>query len=1350
MVEYKLHYKMYKAGKNWIYAALTTIALGIAFVSDNSIVKADTVTTTVAAAQNEPTTGKKLGSSTAASTEEAAASNSSDTQEVQNNVQTLTKKDMAASDTSSTVQASETAATDTKTATTKAGKTTQDVQAPSSREVDKTASSNSKSVASVQTSTRQMTDETANSSENQKSSVKTVKAAVVVSSDKVNTQTQSSVVQTQNDKKTKTITQPKTNLIQKQENGNWYIYDADGKYQVGFQKIVDQNKTVYYNNQGQMQYGQQQIQNNWYLFDKNTGAMQTGFQNIPEQKKKVYYNDQGQMQYGQQQIQSKWYLFDKNTGAMKTGFQNIPEQRKTVYYNGQGQMQYGQQQIQSKWYLFDNKTGAMMKGLQYILGQNKMVYYNNQGQMIYGTQKVNGHLYVFNRATGALNVKPGQQWIDGHWYLFSKRLAMQTGFQNIVGQKKTVYYNAQGQMQYGQQRIQNNWYLFDKNTGAMQTGFQNISDQKKTVYYNNQGRMQYGQQRIQNNWYLFDKNTGAMQTGFQNISDQKKTAYYNNQGRMQYGQQRIQNNWYLFDKNTGAMQTGFQNISDQKKTVYYNDQGQMLYAWQIINNDKYYFDKNTGALTTGTVRIDGDKYDFDKNGVLLDQSKYDIKTYRELTANDINSKLEQSGQHSLNVDLSNSQDNYAAFSLHDGAQLIAQGDLSDETTAVEEYLRKNANMTGTATVYRANVTAANAVEAAQKTSRLFADWYNGASDFSWTSLGIGGVRDLDNKNGWTSAMLLYKAVPDTTNVPSAASSKIVYRVGTVYGNEAITASKQEQLQEGMTVSEAEVDNSDNNEHLENILQGRLGQKISTDSLKVIANSIGGMTTVLVGTKQYLDGNGQAYHYEFWLDGQTAVLKEENFVNDNIDASYGNILVANVSATAIYEKEQSVPNAEIPTSKMTSDQITAAYQTGTETGLKYENVNIKPIEGMKQDTIRGVDISSYIALKNAGVQFYDFDGKKASLIKVLHDAGVNYLRLRIWNDPYDSQNNSYGGGASDEANMLAIAREASQYGMKLAIDFQYSDFWTDPGKQVVPKAWRNLTNSELEQAVYLYTKKVMSDFKGSGADVGMVQIGNEITNGLLGIVASRDQGESYANIWNNAQSAGKISDYLVAGAHAVRESTPDAKVVIHIETPNIDKYSAIMTALKNNGVDYDVLGSSYYPFWSTGTDNGHGLGRGANTPANLAAVEKMVQEKYGKQFVILETGWVNSLQDADGTGNSISSNTNAYTVGPQGQVDAMREMYQVLVKQGGLGAFYWEPAWIPVKAGWDNWQYNKSAADLYGTGWASKYAVGYAPDNVMYYQGQPAWGGTTWDNVTLFDDHGYPLQSLKAFKGFLKS
>ena len=136
------------------------------------------------------------------------------------------------------------------------------------------------------------------------------------------------------------------------------------------------------------------------------------------------------------------------------------------------------------------------------------------------------------------------------------------------------------------------------------------------------------------------------------------------------------------------------------------------------------------------------------------------------------------------------------------------------------------------------------------------------------------------------------------------------------------------------------------------------------------------------------------------------------------------------------------------------------------------------------------------------------------------------------------------------------------------------------------------------------------------------------------------------------------------------------------------------------------------------------------------------------FAVFETSWVHSLNDGDGTPNSIgdSTNTGAYEVGPQGQVNELTDLYDTVLSQdNGLGTFYWEGAWIPVKAGWTNWEYNKQIADQYGTGWASKGALGYFPDSKMYYKGKAAWGGTSWDTQALFDINGYPLQSLKFYK-----
>ena len=418
-----------------------------------------------------------------------------------------------------------------------------------------------------------------------------------------------------------------------------------------------------------------------------------------------------------------------------------------------------------------------------------------------------------------------------------------------------------------------------------------------------------------------------------------------------------------------------------------------------------------------------------------------------------------------------------------------------------------------------------------------------------------------------------------------------------------------------------------------------------------------------------------------------------------------------------------------------------YQYGGDTGLKDQQVTIQKIANMSDSTIRGMDISSYIALKEAGVKYYNDKGQEESLLKILHDNGINYIRIRIWNDPYNEKGETYGGGNNDVETGLKIANEAKKYGMKLLLCFHYSDFWADPEQQIIPKAWRDAVNDpdKMSQYVYNFTKDTVQKFKSAGAEVGMVQVGNEITDGMLGIITDRDKGENYSSVWGNKEKSTLINSYLKAGSKAVREVAPEALITLHLETPNVTKYNTIMSTWERDGVDYDVLGSSYYPFW-TWTSKSTMLNA-------LKGIQSLAASK-GKLFAVLETAWVNSLEDADGTPNCIgqADNTSAYEIGPQGQVDSLTDMYQIVMSQeNGLGAFYWEPAWIPVKAGWVNWKENKEIADQYGTGWASKGALGYVSDKKMYYNGEPAWGGSSWDNNAFFDCNGYALQSLKFYK-----
>ncbi len=165
--------------------------------------------------------------------------------------------------------------------------------------------------------------------------------------------------------------------------------------------------------------------------------------------------------------------------------------------------------------------------------------------------------------------------------------------------------------------------------------------------------------------------------------------------------------------------------------------------------------------------------------------------------------------------------------------------------------------------------------------------------------------------------------------------------------------------------------------------------------------------------------------------------------------------------------------------------------------QYKDVIFSGIEVNCGDVIRGVDISSVIALEDSGVVFRNENGEKQDVFQTLKNAGVNYVRVRVWNDPYSSQGKTYGGGNNDVNTAVKIAERCCRYGLKMLVDFHYSDFWADPGKQIAPKAWRYYSLDQKEQAIKEFTYSSLEKISQTGAEIGMVQIGNETNTGMAG-------------------------------------------------------------------------------------------------------------------------------------------------------------------------------------------------------------------------------------------------------------
>ncbi len=385
------------------------------------------------------------------------------------------------------------------------------------------------------------------------------------------------------------------------------------------------------------------------------------------------------------------------------------------------------------------------------------------------------------------------------------------------------------------------------------------------------------------------------------------------------------------------------------------------------------------------------------------------------------------------------------------------------------------------------------------------------------------------------------------------------------------------------------------------------------------------------------------------------------------------------------------------------------------GPEESSVFIEPVEGISDDFIRGMDASSVLVEEKSGVKYYNYEGQEQDVFMTLAQSGVNYIRLRVWNDPYDENGNGYGGGNNDIATAVELGKRATKYGMKVCIDFHYSDFWADPKRQHAPKAWAQMDCEQKCDALYAFTKESLSELLDAGVNVGMVQIGNEINNGMAG--------ESFLP---------NVMDLLTAGSRAVRETAESygKEIQIAIHYTNIEdngQIDGLASNLSHAEVDYDIFALSYYPFWDGSFEN-------------MQSVAKHIQETYGKKVMIAETSYCYTSIDGDGSGNSLKGTDDiveGYPASVQGQASMIRDICAAAREADVLGVFYWEGVWIPVGEATAD---NSPIWEEFGSGWASSYASDYDPDDAGLY-----YGGCSWENQAMFDFDGHPLDSLNVFK-----
>ncbi|MBZ6730081.1 glycoside hydrolase family 53 protein [Klebsiella grimontii] len=378
-------------------------------------------------------------------------------------------------------------------------------------------------------------------------------------------------------------------------------------------------------------------------------------------------------------------------------------------------------------------------------------------------------------------------------------------------------------------------------------------------------------------------------------------------------------------------------------------------------------------------------------------------------------------------------------------------------------------------------------------------------------------------------------------------------------------------------------------------------------------------------------------------------------------------------------------------------------------LAADALQTKAFSNMPADFIKGADISTLLDAEKHGAKFFNHNNQQQDPIAILKADGVNYVRLRLWVDPKDAQGQRYGGGDNDLAATLALAKRAKAQGMKLLLDFHYSDFWTDPGKQFKPKAWEKMDYPQLKTTIHDYTRDTVARFKQEGVLPDMVQIGNEINGGMLW-----PEGKSWGQGGGEFDRLAGLLNAAIDGLKENLTAGEQVKIMLHLaEGTKNDTFRWWFDEISKRNVPYDIIGLSMYTYWN---------GPISALKANMDDISK----RYNKDVIVVEAAYAYTLENCDNAENSFQAKEEkdgGYPATIQGQYNYIHDLMQAVADvpgHRGKGIFYWEPTWIAVP----------------GNTWATPAGMKYIHDE---------WKeGNARENQALFDCQGKALPSMKVF------